>query len=231
MLAVGLNLSAFIKRCIGKGGNHIGEELAPEFLLLKAGEFLRLLIEGGDAPVFIRDDDSGRHIADDGVSNGLLPGGGLQLCRQIAVLIDAGTNGVLALVDQNALQTQPLGNLVGKGRTDDAVAVRMGEVILQLRFTLIVNGVDGNFREALKYIEIHLPAFAVNRHGDFFRPQLLGPLKAVQIVGHIDVQLDKMLIKPPLELLGIGGAGHKDLTAFADGLVDRLYQCFNGALF
>ena len=153
------------------------------------------------------------------------------LFRQIAGLIDAGTNGVLALVDQNALQTKPLGNLVGKGRTDDAVAVRMGEVILQLRFTLIVNGVDGNFREALKYIEIHLPAFAVNRHGDFFRPQLLGPLKAVQIVGHIDVQLDKMLIKPPLELLGIGGAGHKDLTAFADGLVDRLYQCFNGALF
>ena len=45
------------------------------------------------------------------------------------------------------------------------------------------------------------------------------------------MQLDKMLIKPPLELLGIGGAGHKDLTAFADGLVDRLYQCFNGALF
>lgn len=147
---VGLDLAALIKRVIReRAGNQLAQLQAPELAALQAHQSFCLLVERGNAVVLIGDDDARRHVPDQRVRDGLLAGGGLQLRGQKAGPLNAGADGVLTIVDEDARQPQPLGHLHRQGRSNDAITAGVLQQVGQLRLALKINGLNGDAGQLL----------------------------------------------------------------------------------
>ena len=146
---VGLDLAALIKRVIRERGNQLAQLQAPELAALQAHQSFCLLVERGNAVVLIGDDDARRHVPDQRVRDSLLAGGGLQLRGQKAGPLNAGADGVLTIVDEDARQPQPLGHLHRQGRSNDAITAGVLQQVGQLRLALKINGLNGDAGQLL----------------------------------------------------------------------------------